>query len=80
MPIAPLNDLACLDCIGDSQYHEIHFYEKTTAKDQYRSSYGTAKFDVAMAHFNAKLRRAITRSILDRCCHIMHINVTDNII
>jgi hypothetical protein len=54
--------------------------KKTTATDQYRLSYGPAKIDAAMARFDAKIRRAITRSILDLCRHIMHLNVADNII
>ena len=54
--------------------------KKSTATDQYRLSYGPAKFDAAMARFDAKIRQAITRSNLDRCHHIMHLNVADNII
>jgi type IV secretory pathway TrbD component len=54
--------------------------KKSTATDQYRLSYGPAKIDAAMARFDAKIRRAITRSILDLCRHIMHLNVADNII
>ncbi len=38
--------------------------QKTTTSDQYSSSYGPEKFDAVMARFEAKTRRAITRSIL----------------
>jgi hypothetical protein len=54
--------------------------KKSMATEQYLLSYGLAKFDAAMARFDAKIRQAITRSNLDRCHHIMQTNVADNII
>jgi len=48
------------------------FAQKSTATDQYSLSYGPAKFDVAMASFEAKTRRAITLSILVRCRRFLH--------
>ena len=48
--------------------------------DQYWSSYVSAKFDVALEIFQAKTGQAISRLILDLCRHIIHINVSHNII
>ena len=46
-----------------------------TSTDRYWWSYGSAKFDAAMASFKAKLRRAITSSISLLNQHIMRLNV-----
>jgi hypothetical protein len=48
------------------------YVQKSTATDQYWLRYGPTKFDVAMASFEVKTRRAITLSILVLSCHIIH--------
>ena len=56
------------------------YAQKSTATDRYWWSFGPAKFDAAMAEFEAKIRRAVASSILVCFLHIMHINVDDDII
>ncbi len=50
-----------------------------TSTDRYWWSNGSAKFDAAMASFEAKLRRAITLSISRFNQRIMHLNVDNTI-
>ena len=58
----------------------IYILVKTaTSKDRYWWSYGSAKFDAAMASFEAKLRRAITSLISLLNQHIMHLNIDNTI-
>lgn len=53
--------------------------QKLTTTDKYWWSLGPAKFDAAMAEFEAKTRRAEAPSILVCFLHIMHINVANSI-
>ena len=53
--------------------------QKSTATDQYSSSYGPAKYDVAMASFEVKTRRAITRWTLVRCRWFLHANAVNDV-
>ena len=53
--------------------------QKSTTTDEYWWSFGPAKFDAAMAEFEAKTRRAEAPSILVCFLHIMHINVANSI-
>ncbi len=58
----------------------IYILVKTlTSTDRYWWSYGSAKFDVAMESFEAKLRRAITSLISRFNQHIIHLNVDNTI-
>jgi hypothetical protein len=50
-----------------------------TATDRYWWSFGPAKFDAATASFEAETRRAISSSISVCFLHIMHINISNNI-
>ncbi len=45
------------------------------ATDQYSSSYGPAKLDIATACFEVKTCRAMTQSILVHCCQFLLVNV-----
>ena len=57
------------------------YAQKLTATDRYSSSYGPAKFDVAMASFGVKTRRAITFSISVFSYHIIiHQNVDNYVV
>ena len=48
------------------EYIIIYIYmQKLTSTDRYSLSYDSAKFDTAMANFDAILRQAITSSISD---------------
>ena len=63
--------------------HRIMMYilvQELTSTDWYWRSYGSAKFDTAMASFEAKLRRAITSSIIRFSRHIMYQNVDNTTI
>lgn len=54
--------------------------QKTTTTDRYWWSFGPAKFDAATAGFDAKTRRAITRSMSAISCHIIHQNVDADVV
>jgi hypothetical protein len=56
------------------------YAQKSTATDRYWWSFGPAKFESTTARFDAKTRRAITRSISAISCHIIHQNVDDDIV
>ena len=49
------------------------------ATDRYLLSYGPAKFDLAMASFEVKTRRAITLWILVRCRRFLNYNVANDV-
>ena len=55
------------------------YVQYTTWTDQYSSRYGPAKFDVAMASFEVKTRRAITLSILVRWRQLFHSNAVNDV-
>jgi hypothetical protein len=55
------------------------YVQYTTWTDQYSSRYGPAKFDVAMASFEVKTRRAITLSILVRWRQFFHSNAVNDV-
>lgn len=55
------------------------YVQYTTWTDQYSSRYGPAKFDVAMASFDVKTRRAITLSILVRWRQFFHSNAVNDV-
>jgi hypothetical protein len=55
------------------------YAQKSTATDRYWWSFGPAKFDAATAGFEAETRRAISSSISVCFLHIMHINISNNI-
>ena len=55
------------------------YAQKSTATDRYWWSFGPAKFDAATAGFEAETRRAISSSISVLFLHIMHINISHNI-
>jgi hypothetical protein len=51
------------------------YMQKLTSTDRYSLSYDSAKFNTAMANFDAILRQAITLSISDCFLQFIHINV-----
>jgi hypothetical protein len=55
------------------------YVQYTTWTDQYSSRYGPAEFDVAMASFEVKTRRAITLSILVRWRQFFHSNAVNDV-
>jgi len=72
--------LALIDCTDYSRHQYLYFSAKTTTTDQYWWSFGPAKFDAATAGFDAKTRRAITRSMSAISCHIIHQNVDADVV
>ena len=56
------------------------YAQKSTATGRYSSSYGPAKFDVAMASFEVETRRAVSLSISVFTCHISHQNVDNYVV
>ncbi len=54
--------------------------QKWTAADQYSSSYGPAKIDIAMTSMEVETSRAVSSSILVFTCHIVHQNVDNYVI
>ena len=56
------------------------YLQKSTATDQYSSSYGPANFDDAMASFEVKTRQAITLWILVHCRRFLHSNARNDVV